>query len=234
MRLISIPLIAVFLALPLTQTVLAQDVPASITVSAEGHVAVSPDLATISLGVTTQGDTAAEAMNANSSALTAVLDRLRGAGIDDRDLQTSNLSLNPNWQGRNDGSAPQIVGYIASNMLTVRVRDLDKVGEVLDAVVSDGANTLNGISFGLSDPDPVMDKARTAAVVTARARATLLAEAAGVQLGQVLSISEGGGMVPAQPMYRMQADMAASGVPVAEGEVGISANVTMVFAIVQE
>ena len=233
MRLISVPLFAVFLALPLAQTVLAQDLPATITVSAEGHVAVSPDLATITLGVTTQGDTAAEAMRSNSTALGAVLDRLRGAGIEDRDLQTSNLSLNPNWQGQNDGAAPQIMGYIASNMLTVRVRDLDKVGEVLDAVVSDGANTLNGISFDLADPDPAMDKARTNAVLTARARAELLATAAGVKLGQILSISEGGGMSSPQPMYRMQADMVGSAVPVAGGEVGISASVTMVFAITQ-
>ena len=148
--------------------------PATISVTGEGIVAAVPDLATVSLGVTMQGDTAAAAMAAGNRALQAVLERLKAAGIEDRDLQTSNLSLNPNWQSGDGTTAPVIVGYIASNILSVRVRDLDKLGAVLDAVVTDGANTLNGISFGLADPDPVLDQARTEAVADARGRAELL------------------------------------------------------------
>jgi uncharacterized protein YggE len=206
--------------------------PATISVTGEGIVAAAPDLATVSLGVTMQGDTAAAAMAAGNSALQAVLERLKAAGIEDRDLQTSNLSLNPNWQSGDGTTAPVIVGYIASNILSVRVRDLDKLGAVLDAVVTDGANTLNGISFGLADPDPVLDQARTEAVADARGRAELLVGAAGVKLGRILSIAESGGMMPMPaPMFRMEA--ASDAVPVAGGEVGMSASVTITYEIVQ-
>jgi hypothetical protein len=206
--------------------------PATISVTGEGIVAAAPDLATVSLGVTMQGDTAAAAMAAGNSALQAVLERLKAAGIEDRDLQTSNLSLNPNWQSGDGTTAPVIVGYVASNILSVRVRDLDKLGAVLDAVVTDGANTLNGISFGLADPDPVLDQARTEAVADARGRAELLVGAAGVKLGRILSIAESGGMMPMPaPMFRMEA--ASDAVPVAGGEVGMSASVTITYEIVQ-
>lgn len=206
--------------------------PATITVTGEGIVAAAPDLATVSLGVTTQGDTAAAAMAAASSALQAVLDRLKAAGIEERDLQTSNLSLNPNWQSGDGTTAPVIVGYVASNILSVRVRDLGKLGAVLDAVVTDGANTLNGISFGLADPDPVLDEARGEAVADARGRAEVLVGAAGARLGRIVSISESGGMMPMPaPMFRMEA--ASDAVPVAGGEVGMSASVTITYEIVQ-
>lgn len=201
-----------------------------ITVTGEGRVDARPDLATITLGVTTEGATAAEAMSGNSAALQTVLDRMKGAGIEDRDLQTSGLSLNPNWT-QAENAAPTISGYIASNVLTVRVRAIDSLGAVLDAAVSDGANTLNGVTFDLADPAPVLDEARKLAVTDALARARLLADAAGVGLGDILSISEGGAAEPPRPMFRM--DSAAAGVPVAGGEVSRSASVTVEFAIDQ-
>ncbi|MDH2325612.1 SIMPL domain-containing protein [Cereibacter sp. SYSU M97828] len=201
-----------------------------ITVTGEGRVDARPDIATITLGVTTEGATAAEAMSGNSASLQTVLDRLKGAGVEDRDLQTSGLSLNPNWT-QTDGAAPSISGYIASNVLTVRVRAIDSLGGVLDAAVSDGANTLNGVTFDLADPAPVMDEARKLAVADALARARLLAEAAGVSLGDILSISEGGAVELPRPMFRM--DSAAAGVPVAGGEVSRNASVTVEFAIDQ-
>ncbi len=231
---IALPL-TVPLAVPLAGAAVAQETAAAtITVTGEGHAEAAPDLATISLGVTTQGKTAGEAMDANSAALAAVVARLKAAGVADRDMQTSNLSLNPNWQQTDGTQAPLIAGYVASNQLTVRVRALDSLGAVLDSAITDGANTLNGISFGLDDPEPALDKARTEAVVAARARAELLVTAAGVKLGRVLSISESGGYVPPgpMPMYRMEADMAKA-VPVEGGEVGLTASVTMVFEIAQ-
>lgn len=233
MRMISTLCLGVALSMPVAFAAMAEDQASTITVTGEGVSESAPDIATISIGVTTQGTTAAEAMDANSAALQAVLDRLRAAGIEARDLQTSNLSLNPNWQGYDNGDPPKITGYVAANILNVRVRKLDGLGEVLDAVVTDGANTLNGITFGLTDPRPAVDAARTEAVQDARARATLLVGAAGAQLGRVISITEGGGYAPPQPMYRMEADAAAS-VPVAGGEVGVTANVTMVFEITQD
>lgn len=211
---------------------LAEDDPALITVTGEGVVQVVPDLATIPIGVTTEGASAADAMAANSAALQAVLDRLAAAGIAAKDVQTSNLSLNPNWVQNADGSAPRISGYVANNTLTVQVRDLAALGTVLDAVITDGANTLNGISFGLQDPRPALDDARRKAVADARAKAEVLAGAAGVTLGRLVSIQEGGGAMPPQPMYRMEAAMA-SPVPVAAGEVGMTSSVALVYELAE-
>lgn len=203
---------------------------AQITVTGEGQVEASPDMATMTLGVTTEGTTPAEAMAANSAQLSAVLDRLKAAGTAEGDLQTTGLSLNPNWQQDATGNAPRIVGYVATNMLTVRIRALDTLGGVLDAAIGQGANTFNGVSFGLADPTPAMNEARRRAVADAMARAELLANAAGVALGPVLSITEGApGGWPA-PMFRMN-EAASSPVPVAAGQVNTQASVTMVFAI---
>lgn len=236
MRILPVFYLAVLLpfAVPVSPVSAEERAVATITVTGEGHAEAAPDLATVSLGVTTQGKTAGEAMEANSTALSAVVARLKEAGVADRDVQTSNLSLNPNWQQSDGSQAAVIAGYVATNVLTVRVRALETLGEVLDAVITDGANTLNGISFGLDDPEPVLDKARLEAVRAAKARAALLVGAAGVKLGRVLSISEGGGYVPPMPMpmYRMEADMAKA-VPVEGGEVGLMASVTMVFEIEQ-
>ncbi len=206
--------------------------PAQITVTGEGSVEGVPDVATLSLGVTTQGDTAAEAMAANTAALSAVLERLKAAGVAPRDMQTSNLSLNPNWTSYDSASQPKIAGYMAQNQLTVRIRDLNSLGAVLDAAIADGANTLNGLTFGLSEPRPAMDKARAEAVADAKARATLLVEAAGAKLGRVVSITEGGGYSQPMPMFRADAT-SAEPVPVVGGEVSTTANVTIVYEITQ-
>lgn len=219
-------------AVALPVPVLAETAPATITVTGEGTVTAVPDLATVSLGVTTQGETAAEAMAANTAALTAVLDRVKAAGVEDRDIQTSTLNLNPNWSNSDGSSMPVIQGYVATNVLQIRVRDLPKLGEVLDAAITDGANTLNGISFGLAEPEPAMDEARKAAVAKARARAELLTGAAGVGLGRIVSISESGYMPP-MPMYRMEAALADAPVPVEGGEVGVSASVSITWEIAQ-
>lgn len=228
MRILNALILSTALVLPFGGAVLAQEVP-RITVTGEGTVEATPDIATVTLGVTTEGQTAAEAMAANATALTAVLDRLAAAGIEPRDIQTSNLSLNPNWTGYDSGT-PKISGYVASNLVTVRVRRIDTLGTVLDAAIADGANTLNGIAFGVAEPRPLLDEARKRAVADAAERAALLAEAAGVTLGPILSIAESGGMAGPMPMFR--ADAAAEApVPVAEGEIGLSANVTVVYEI---
>lgn len=230
MRVKSSLLLAALLSLGLSQATLAETGPATITVTGTGTVQVVPDLATISLGVTTNGDTAAAAMAANSAALQAVMDRLKAAGIEDRAMQTSNLSLYPNWVSNSSGTSQEIKGYVASNMLTVQIKAIDTTGAVLDAAIADGANTLNSLTFGLQNPRPKEDEARQAAVGDALSRAKLLTAAAGVTLGAIQSISEGGDYgQPPQPMYRM-ADQEAS-VPVASGEVGVSATVTIVWAL---
>ncbi|OHC54564.1 MAG: hypothetical protein A3D16_10360 [Rhodobacterales bacterium RIFCSPHIGHO2_02_FULL_62_130] len=230
MRVLTILAMTAALALPMAAPALAQDA-AIVTVTGEATVEATPDSATISLGVTTDGATAAEAMAANSAAVQAVIDRLKLAGIEDRDLQTSNLSLNPNWVGYDSGQTPTISGYIASNMLTVRVRVLESLGSVLDAVITDGANTLNGLTFEVAQPRPVLDEARKQAVADAMARATILAEAAGGRLGKVISITENAGYGAPVPMFR--SDAAAAPVPVAGGQIGLMASVTVTYEIAE-
>jgi uncharacterized protein YggE len=201
----------------------------TLTVTGSATVNVVPDLATVTVGVTTMGDTAALAMTANNEAVSSVISRLIAAHVADRDMQTSNLSINPNWVSNADGTGQVIKGYVASNMLTVQIKALDETGAVLDAVLSGGANTLNGLTFGLQDQRPTEDEARKAAVGDAVARAKVLAEAAGAKLGPILSITEGG-QSEMSPMPMFKAAPAAA-VPVATGEVGISASVTIVWQL---
>lgn len=228
MRTLSAICLSALLAIPLPA--LAEGAgPAMVIATGTGTIEVAPDMATLSIGVTTQGDTAANALASNTAAMDAVMARLVASGIEARDMQTSNLYLSPNWTGY-DTATPTISGFVASNSLTVQVRALDTLGAVLDAAVADGANTLNGLSFGLADPGPVLDEARKEAVADARARAELLAVAAGMKLGRIVLISEADGDFAAYEGYR--ADLAAS-VPVAGGELGLSANVTIQYEITE-
>ena len=201
----------------------------TLTVTGMATVNAVPDQATLSLGVTTTGETAAAAMAANNDAASAVIARLIAAKVADRDMQTTGLSLNPNWVMNADGTEQVIQGYIASSTLTVRIAALETAGLVLDAAVTDGANTLNGLTFGLANPRPIEDDARKAAVADALARAQVLALAAGETLGPIVSITEGGGGQQPMPMlFKAAAD---SAVPLAAGEVGVSAEVTIVWQL---
>jgi uncharacterized protein len=229
MRLLSALILSSALALPAAANA-EEAVTRSISVTGTGMVESAPDMATLMIGVTTQGTSAAEALAENSKATEAVIARLTASGVEARDMQTSNLSINPNWTGY-DSSTPTISGYVASNMLTVRVRALETTGAILDAAVADGANTLNGMTFGLADPEPAYNEARKEAVADARAKAELLAEAAGVKLGPVLSISDAGAMTDPAPMYRDA--VAASPVPVQGGELGLVANVSVTWQIAE-
>ncbi|WP_118137101.1 SIMPL domain-containing protein [Oceanicella sp. SM1341] len=208
---------------------LAQEAPPTISVTGEGEAVLVPDLAFVTLGVTTEGETAEAALTANSEAMTRVFDLLTQQGVAERDTQTSQFSLNPVWADRQDGGEARITGYRASNMVTIRVREIEALGGLLDGLTRQGANSIQGISFSASDMTEAMEKARRAAVEDAKARAALYADASGVALGGVRSISEqgGGGNVP---MYRMSAAEAAP-VPLARGETTVSASVSMVFEI---
>ena len=229
MRFVSPLLLAATLSLGPLAPALAETTP-TLTVTGTGTVETTPDLAIVSLGVTTTGPTATAAMSANTEALSAVIVRLKAAGVEDRDIQTSNLSLNPNWVMNATGTASEVQGYIASNMVTLRVRDLSSTGAVLDAAIADGANALNGLSFGLQDPRPHQDEARRRAVADAMAIATLLSEAAGTKLGPILSMQEGSTYQPGpSPMFRSMAE--AAPVPVEAGAIDIAASVTLVFSL---
>lgn len=204
-----------------------------INVDATGTVQVAPDMATITLGVTHQNPEASEAMKATSEAVAQVLARLGEMGIDERDLQTRDLSLSPIWSNRNqqNGEPPEITGFVASNRVFVRVRDLTQLGEVMDAVIQDGANDFSGLSFGLQDSEPIEVQARAKAVSEATAKAEQLAQAANVTLGPVQTISERGGGVRPMAEMRNMAMADAGGVPVAGGEISVSVSVSMEFEI---
>lgn len=208
----------------------AEEAGRRIAVTGEGQVEAAPDMATITLGVTQQAAEAQAAMQATNEAVSAVLERLAGLGIAPRDLQTRELSLSPVWSepGGSGETTRQITGFLASNTVVVRVRDLQALGGVLDAVLAEGANAFNGLRFGMQDPAPLMAEARRRAVADAMAQAELLAGAAGVELGPVLSIGMQGGGAPV-PERALR--MSAASVPVAAGELSVSASVTMVFGI---
>lgn len=202
-----------------------------ITVTGEATVHAVPDIASVSLGVATQAKTAAAALKANNEALAVVVERLKSAGIEGRDLQTSNLTVDPIWTNYDSAAPRQITGYAASNMLTVTVRDLDRLGEVLDRAVSDGANTLNGLTFGLSDSAAAKDEARKLAVQDAVARARLLTEAAGTRLGSIVSIEERPAYQVPGPVFREASLKADAAVPVERGEMGIASQVTLTWKL---
>lgn len=203
-----------------------------ISVNGTATLEAAPDMATITLGVTQEAPEANVALAATSQAVADVIVRLQSAGVAERDMQTRGLSLQPVWSNRrnSDNDPPQITGFVARNALVVRVRDLAALGMILDRSVQDGANSFDGLQFGLQDPEPLQAEARKAAVRDAMARAAQLAEAAGITLGPVQSISESGGTPRPMQMEMASARMSAD-VPIAAGEVGIGAQVSMVFLI---
>ena len=231
MRVFPVLATALMLGLP----AFAESLPATVVVTGEGKVEIAPDMAMLSLGVMTEADTAAAALKANSDGLAGAIARLTAAGIAARDIQTSGLSLNPRYDYGTSGGAAKITGYVAANMVTVRVRDLSALGPTLDAVVADGANTLGGLGFGLQEPDTATDEARRRAVADAAHKAALYAEAAGVKLGRILSISEQGNSGGPQPMMMAEARFARDGgsVPVASGELTVAATVSITWEIAQ-
>jgi uncharacterized protein YggE len=206
--------------------------PRTITITATETVTAVPDLARISLGVEAVESTSSAALRQIRRNMNTVFAVLEEAGIAPRDRQTSGLSLQPIHERRTDQRRPRITGYTARNGLTVRVRDLTMLGPLLDNLTGAGANTLNGISFGIAETDPLSDEARRAAAQAAKARAELYADALDITLGDLLSLQEAGGFQP-QPRMMAMADaaMARESMPVAEGEVSLSATVTLVYAI---
>lgn len=208
----------------------AQEDTRRVTVSGVGTVEAVPDMATISLGVTTDAPGAREAIDANSRAMAGVLERLSTLDVAKRDIQTQGFSVSPRWENRSN-QQPRITGFVAQNRVMVRVRDLAALGGILDTVARDGANSFNGLSFGLQEPGPAQDEARRAAVSEARRKAELYAEAAGVTLGPLMQLGEADFAAQPMPMARAEMAMVSDAVPVAAGELSITARVTLVYAI---
>ncbi|WP_039020235.1 SIMPL domain-containing protein [Halocynthiibacter namhaensis] len=201
-----------------------------IVVQGTGLVAVAPDMAVVAIGVETRGANAAEAMAGTSDKMAVLMGVAAEAGVEARDLQTSQLNLRTDYAHSNNGQPPKISGYIASNMLTIRLRDLMAAPQVLDQLISAGANQLHGVQFTVQDPTPHLNEARRLAVADALEKAALYAQAAGVNTGVILRIEEPqtGGNVP---MMRMAMESASAGMPIAAGEQNISANILIVIEL---
>jgi uncharacterized protein YggE len=206
----------------------ADSLPPAISVTGEATVSVPPDLAEVEAGVTSDAKTAREASETNNATMGKLLQALKAAGIDARDIQTSRLSLQPQNAPNRAGSAA-ITGYRASNRVTVRLRDVSKVAGTIDMLVGAGANDIGGINFMVSQASKLLDDARSQAVADARRKAEIYAKAAGVTLGAPLSISEEGSPGP-MPFRKMMGGMAAA-TPVAQGEETLSVTVNVSWAI---
>lgn len=209
----------------------------TISIEGTGEVTAAPDTAIVNSGVTTQGATAREALDANTEAMNALIAELRQAGIEEHDIQTSSFTVTPNYvysDARDENGytlPPKISGYQVSNIVMVRVRDLESLGQVLDRSVTVGANTVNGVTFSVSDPSQLYNKARRAAFADAREKAELYAEVAGETLGELESIRESQTFdQPPQPyMMRTMAEAADASVPIESGELTFTINVSVTW-----
>ena len=202
-----------------------------LSVSASAEATRVPDVASLSTGVVTQAADANAALKANSAQMNKVVAAIRAAGIAERDIQTSGININPQYRYA-ENQPPTITGYQASNTVNIKVRDIAKLGEVLDALVASGANQVNGPSFEIDQPEAAYDEARQAALKKAQARAEMYAKSLGLRVRRIVSISEGGGFRPPMPMMKAMAmDARAESAPVAPGETTLSANLDVVFEL---
>jgi uncharacterized protein len=216
---------------PSTITVQPQPIQRTITVTGTGEVTLTPDIAYINIGVHSQDASASVAMTANNTSAQAVMASIKAAGVADKDIQTTNFSIYPQQQYDSNGKITGIL-YMVDNTVYVTVRDLTKLGGLLDASVTAGANTINSISFDVADKTAALSQARLAAVADARKQADELTGATGVSLGTVQTISYYDSTVPVTIQYS-RADMTAAGgsVPVQAGSMQITTTVTIVYEI---
>lgn len=207
--------------------------PRLISLAGHGEVKMAPDMAIVTSGVVSQAATAADALAANSRAMTAVMAALAGAGIGAKDIQTSNFNVQPRYDYGNNAQPPKLSGYDVSNSVTVAVHDLERLGALLDTLVQQGANQISGVSFQLAQPEAALDEARRRATADATRKARLYAAALGVELGPVTSVSEAGGYEPPVPMRAkaMAADGMAQSVPLATGEQTLAIDVNVTWEI---
>jgi uncharacterized protein YggE len=204
----------------------AQASEKTVTVTGEATVGVAPDTAIIRIGVSSQEKTAREAGEANAKQMTLVLAAIKAGGIAERDIQTSRLSLQPQYDPNKGGTA-RLTGFQATNQVTVRLRDIDILPAVLDRAISAGANEMSGIEFMVSEQSKLLDQARDDAMADARRKAELYAKAAGAKLGQVVSISEEGPTPQPRPIQAVRA----GAVPVAPGEQTLRAIVSVSYEL---
>ncbi len=203
-----------------------------LNVSAQAEASRAPDVATISAGVVTQAADGNAAMRQNAEQMARVVAAIKAAGIADKDVQTSGISLNPQYRYA-ENEPPKITGYQASNNVSLKVRDIARLGKVLDALASVGANQINGPTFEIDQPEPVYDQARLEALKKAQARAETYAKALGLKVRRIVSISEGGNGFRPVPMMAMRAQAMdkMESTPVQPGESTVSVSLDVVFEL---
>ena len=228
---------ALFIALLATTPAMAQDnqTLATLDISAEVSVKAAPDIATVSAGVVTTALTAEAALKENAVKMTAVFAALKKAGIADKDIQTAGININPQYNYPAN-EAPQVTNYQATNTVNVTLRNMQSIGNILDALVGQGANQINGPTFGIEDTDVLLDNARAEAVKKARRRADIYATAADVKIQRIVNISEQSQFNAPQPYPAMRAmamEKSAGATPAAPGEVSLSVTVNVKYQIGQ-
>jgi uncharacterized protein len=234
-RTVSLFMFAIF-AVPASFPAAAQErTMPTISVVGEGVATARPDMAVVTIGVVSQAPRAGDALVQNSKSMTEVVAAVKGAGVEERDIETGQISLRPQYSYPGQGSrdAPKLVGYEANNTVSIRVRAFDKLGGLLDRLVTSGANQIRGVELALAEPGPLRDQARAAAMKDAMRKAQLLADAAGVRIVRMFSASEEVFDAP-RPLMRMSADaaQARAAVPIEAGEQEIRGRVSAVFEIV--
>lgn len=200
----------------------------TISVTGVGRSAAAPDMAILSLSVVTDAATPREALDKNSTGMTAVIDALKALGYGVTDIQTVGLSLNPSYDY--SSATPKLTGYTATNGLTLKVKDIARLGEILDLTVNAGANRIDGLTFDVVNKDAALSEARVAAIKDARAKAELMATALGAAIGRPISVSES--YVTDRPVAMQTMNAAAApSVPIASGQVGLEAQISVVFEL---
>jgi uncharacterized protein YggE len=225
---VALPSAAVAQQAAITQTIAGT----RLDLNATGEVTRVPDVAVISAGVVSRSPTAAAALQDTADKMTRVIAALKRAGVQDRDIQTSNVSLNPEYRYP-ENQSPQLVGYTASNSVTIRFRDIRSSGKILDALVGQGANQISGPSLTVDKPEAALDEARAKAVAVGRARAELYARSLGMRVVRLVYASESGGYAPPPPMpvamyARAERD---SSTPVQPGEQKLQVSLAMTFEL---
>jgi len=209
----------------------AKSLPRTITVSASGQVAATPDVARVSSGVTSEAETARKALSANSEAMKGLIAGLKSAGIDAKDIKTSSFHIEPRYTNPREGEVAVINGYRVVNQVEIVSRKIENLGDVLDQMVTLGANQMNGLNFEVSQAETLKDDARKAAMANALRRAQLLATAGDAEVGEVISISEEVSGMPMPHQYKMARASMAESVPVEQGTEMLEARVTVTWAL---
>ncbi len=222
MRTLHSLLIALIVILPIS----AQAADKLVTVTGQAMVGAAPDSAAIRIGVTSRAKTARESSEANAKQMTAVINAIKDDGVADRDMQTSQLSLQPQYETGKDGTA-RLLGFQAINQLTVKIHDISRLPIILDHAIAAGANEMSGIEFEVSGQSKLLDRTRMEAIEDAHRKAELYAQAAGAKLGRVVAITEEGTPTPPHALQNLRA----GAVPVAPGEQTLRAAVTVSYEL---